>query len=606
MSGLDTPITDLKQSLFDSGFGFSHRPNSDVGGTNLERHFVTLGLSHVMGDKRQPLIETAIPVYFAGIVEKYSDQDAVIFHDKGIRWSWQIFSEKIDALAAGLLALGLKRGDRVGIWSPNRPEWVLSQFATARVGAILVTVNPAYRSAELEHVLNTSGCVALITARKFKSSNYLDMVLELVQNNRGKDNLNLQSKRVPALKMVVCMEDDPDQTVPDNLLGFGELMSLAGPAQLNRLDVLSSALDSNDAINIQFTSGTTGAAKGATLTHKNILNNAYFVTSTMKFSHQDRLCVPVPLYHCFGMVMGSLGCVTHGATMIFPGEGFDPVQTLAAVEKERCTALYGVPTMFNAILAEKTFSEFDLSSLRTGVMAGSPCPIETMNRVVDKMHMKDVTIAYGMTETSPVSFQSNMNDSLEKRVSTVGRVHPHVECCIRDSHGDIVAAGETGELCTRGYSVMKGYWGDETRTNESIDSDGWMHSGDLAVLDNDGFCNVVGRVKDMVIRGGENIYPKEIEDFFYKNKKIKDVQVFGVPDPKFGEEVCAWVVLKEEGGLTEEELRIFCEGQIAHYKIPRYIRIKRELPMTVSGKAQKFKMQEEMIQELKLEGSATA
>ena len=606
MSGLNTPITDLKQSLFDFDSGFSFGLDSANAGHNLDRHFVTPGLSHVIGDRRQPLIESTIPVFLSGIVEKFSDHDAVVFHDKGICWSWQTFSEKIDALAAGLLALGLKRGDRVGIWSPNRPEWVLSQFATARIGAILVTVNPAYKSSELEHVLNISGCVALIIAQRFKSSNYLDMALELVQNNSGTDNLNLNSTRAPALRMVVCMGDGADQPVPHNLLDFGELMSLAGPAQLSRLDGICAGLDPKDVINIQFTSGTTGSSKGAALTHRNILNNAHFVTAAMNFSHLDRLCIPVPLYHCFGMVLGSLGCATHGAAMVFPGEGFEPVQTLTAIEKERCTALYGVPTMFNAILADQQFTEFDLSTLRTGVMAGSPCPVETMNRVVDQMHMREVTIAYGMTETSPVSFQSNVDDSLAKRVSTVGRVHPHVECCIRDRRGDIVAVGETGEICTRGYSVMKGYWGDEARTDESIDSDGWMHTGDLAVLDDEGFCNVVGRVKDMVIRGGENVYPKEIEDFLYKNKYIRDVQVFGVPDPKFGEEICAWVVPKVGGGLTEEGLRQFCEGQIAHFKIPRYFRIKRELPMTVSGKAQKFKMREEMMKELNRENAAAA
>ncbi len=606
MGGLDTPITDLNESLFDSKFALSPDLNTVNSQQNLERHFVEPGVSHVVGDKRQPLIETTIPVFFSETVDKYSHLDAVAFPACGIHWSWRTLSEKIDALAAGLLAIGLKRGDRIGIWSPNRPEWLLTQFATARIGAILVTINPAYRLAELEHVLNSSGCVALITAQEFKSSNYLDMVLSLIQSSEGAGTLNIRSDRVPALKIVACMATDTDNPVPDKLLKFNEIMSMAGPAHQSRLDVISAGLNPDDAINIQFTSGTTGAPKGATLTHRNILNNAHFTTATMEFSHLDRLCIPVPLYHCFGMVMGTLGCVTKGATMVFPGEGFDPVQTLTAIEKEKCTALYGVPTMFNAILAEITFSDFDLASLRTGVMAGAPCPIETMNSVVSEMHMKDVTIAYGMTETSPVSFQSNLDDSLEKRVSTVGRVHPHVECCIQDSEGDVVPVGQTGELCTRGYSVMQGYWGDEERTSESIDSHGWMHSGDLAVIDDEGFCNVVGRVKDMVIRGGENVYPKEIEDFFHKNQKIKDVQVFGVPDKKFGEEICAWVVPKEGCKLTEEELRSFCNDQIAHYKIPRYIRIKRELPMTVSGKAQKFKMREEMMKELNCEETATA
>ncbi len=606
MNILNRPITDLSRSLLDTESGISLDLNASGSGQSTDRHFAAPGLSHVMGDRRQPLIESTIPAFFADIADRHPSLDALVIHDRNISWSWKTLSEKIDALAAGFLALGLKRGDRVGIWSPNRSEWVLSQFATARIGVILVTINPAYRVLELEHVLNSSGCAALITAPHFKSSNYLEMVLELISDGRGSDSLHLRSKRVPALKMVICMADESNAPIPSQLLDFAQLSSLAGPAHSSRLDAISAGLDMDDAINIQFTSGTTGAPKGATLTHRNILNNANFVTATMNFSHLDRLCIPVPLYHCFGMVMGTLGCLTKAATMVFPGEGFDPIQTLTAIEKERCTAVYGVPTMFNAMLADKRFSEFNLSSLRTGVMAGAPCPVETMNRVVSDMHMKQVTIAYGMTETSPVSFQSNVDDPIEKRVATVGRVHPHVECSIRNSQGEIVPVGETGELCTRGYSVMKGYWGDEERTTESIDADGWMHSGDLAVLDDDGYCNVVGRVKDMVIRGGENVYPKEIEDFLYRNTKVKDVQVFGVPDRKYGEEICAWVVPKEEGSLTEEELRKFCQGQIAHYKIPRFIRIKSELPMTASGKAQKFKMREEMMKELNIEEIATA
>ena len=606
MSQLSKPITDLSQPLFDLESGLSLGLETDKTESRSDRHFVIPGFSHVIGAQHEPLITKTIPAYFAEIVERYPNLDAVIFHDQDIRWTWKVFAEKVDALAAGLLALGMQRGDRVGIWSPNRVEWVLSQFATARIGAILVTVNPAYKTAELEHVLNQSGCMALITAPQFKSSNYVQMVLELIQDSQGVNRLNLRSSCLPQLKMVICMTAGSNLPVPDNLLNFKQLMSLAGPAHFSRLNAISAALDPNDAINIQFTSGTTGAPKGATLTHRNILNNANFTTATMNLSNRDRLCLPVPLYHCFGMVMGTLGCLTKGAAMVFPGEGFDPMQTLAAIEKERCTALYGVPTMFNAMLAESQFSEFDLSSLRTGVMAGAPCPIETMNRVVSDMHMKEVTIAYGMTETSPVSFQSNINDSLDKRVSTVGRVHPHVECCMRNTEGEIVPVGEKGELCTRGYSVMKGYWEDEERTKESIDVDGWMRSGDLAVLDEEGFCNIVGRVKDMIIRGGENVYPKEIEDFLYRHAKIKDVQVFGVPDKKYGEEICAWVVPKEAGSVTEEELKQFCDGQIAHYKIPRFIRIKKDLPMTVSGKAQKFKMRDTMIEELNLEDIATA
>ena len=606
MSVLDKPIKDLSKPLFEAGATTSRLLSFEHNQKQTERHIATEGMSHVIGSKQSPLIDKSIPDFLAEIVRQHLPHDAVVFLDKGIRWSWQEFSERIDALAAGFLALGLTKGDRIGIWSPNRPEWVLTQFATARIGVILVTINPAYRIAELEHVLNASGCAALVTARKFKASNYLAMIQELVADETGHDALNLRVDRLPSLKMVICMKDPTDKTVPDGLLDFDAVMSMAGPAHRGRLDSISATINSDDAINIQFTSGTTGAPKGATLSHSNILNNAKFTTDTMEFTHQDKLCIPVPLYHCFGMVMGALGCVTKGATMVFPGEGFDPAETLSAIANERCTALYGVPTMFNAMLTHERFTEFDLSSLRTGVMAGAPCPIETMNRVVNEMHMSGVTIAYGMTETSPVSFQSNIDDPLEKRVSTVGRVHPHVECCITDSNGDIVPLGEKGELCTRGYSVMKGYWGDEIRTKEAIDADGWMHSGDLAIFDSEGYCNVVGRVKDMVIRGGENVYPKEVEDFLYRNDKVKDVQVFGIPDSKFGEEVCAWVVPKDGSSLTEEEIKDFCQGQIAHYKIPRYVRIRSELPMTVSGKAQKFKMREEMIDELNLTETKTA
>lgn len=564
----------------------------------MNKHFVIEGLSHVRGSVEDPLIENTIPELLSNIVNSHGSREAMVFTDRGIRWSWQKLSEEADILAAGFLSLGLKTGDRVGIWSPNRPEWVVVQFATARLGLILVTINPAYRSGELEHVLRASGCAALVMAPRFKSSNYTEMFLELVSDSEREETTSLRIKALPELKTVICMQDDSQDPVPTGMLTFDEVASLPGPAQIARLDSVSAELNTHDPINIQFTSGTTGLPKGATLSHHNIVNNAQFVAMTMKFTENDRLCIPVPLYHCFGMVMAVLGCLTKGATMVFPGEGFDAKQTLESIASESCTALYGVPTMFNAILGLDDFSEFNVSSLRTGIMAGAPCPIETMNRVIGDMNMREVTIAYGMTETSPVSFQSAVDDPIEKRVTTVGRAHPHAECRIIDKSGSVVPVGETGELCTRGYLVMKGYWGEKRLSEEAIDQEGWMHSGDLAVIDAEGFCNIVGRVKDVIIRGGENIYPKEIEDYIYRFDKVMDVQVFGIPDEKFGEEVCAWVVPKPETDVTPEQVRDFCKGQIAHYKVPRYVRIRQELPMTVSGKAQKFKMREAMLKEL--------
>ncbi len=564
----------------------------------MNRHLVTEGLSHVKGSVEDPLIENTIPELLSNIVNSHGSREAMVFSDRGIRWSWRKLSEEADTLAAGFLSLGLKTGDRVGIWSPNRPEWVVVQFATARLGLILVTINPAYRAGELEHVLRASGCAALVMAPRFKSSNYTEMFLELVSNSEREEITGLRTKTLPELKTVICMQDNSRDPVPTGMRSFDEVASLAGPEHFARLDSISGGLNTHDPINIQFTSGTTGLPKGATLSHHNIVNNAQFVAMTMQFTENDRLCIPVPLYHCFGMVMAVLGCLTKGATMVFPGEGFDARQTLESIASESCTALYGVPTMFNAILGLDDFFEFDVSSLRTGIMAGAPCPIETMNRVIGDMNMREVTIAYGMTETSPVSFQSAVDDPIEKRVSTVGRAHPHAECRIIDKSGSVVPVGETGELCTRGYLVMKGYWGERKLTEAAIDSEGWMHSGDLAVIDKEGFCNIVGRVKDVIIRGGENIYPKEIEDYIYHFDKVMDVQVFGIPDEKFGEVVCAWVVPKPETDVTPEQVREFCEGQIAHYKVPRYIRIREELPMTVSGKAQKFKMREAMLKEL--------
>ncbi|MER9395123.1 MULTISPECIES: AMP-binding protein [unclassified Mesorhizobium] len=560
------------------------------------------GLAHVSGDRSVPLLDKTIPQLFSGTVSKYATQDAAVFVGQDKRFTWSELSDTVDTLAAGFLALGLEKGDRVGIWSPNRWEWLVTQFATARIGLILVNINPAYRLTELEYALNKVGCKALVTAASFKTSDYLGMIETLAPELANATPGKLKAQKLPTLKIVIRMGDDNSP----GMFNFADVLSMAGRDEHDSLDRISEGLKPGEAINIQFTSGTTGAPKGATLTHTNIVNNGNFVTAAIKLTVDDRLCIPVPLYHCFGMSMGTMGCVTKGATMVFPGEGFDAGATLKAVAQERCTGLYGVPTMFVAMLDHADFTSFDLSSLRTGIMAGSPCPIEVMKKVVTLMHMEEVTIAYGMTETSPVSFQSSVDDPLEKRVSTVGRIHPHVEVKAIDAEGATVAVGAPGELCTRGYSVMKGYWDDAEKTREAIDSDGWMHTGDLATIDAEGYCNIVGRVKDMVIRGGENVYPREVEEFLYRHPKVKEVQVFGIPDAKYGEELCAWIVLKPNQIATEQEIKNFCAGQIAHYKIPRYIRFRTELPMTVTGKPQKFLMREAMVEELGLVVQKTA
>ena len=559
------------------------------------------GLSYVKGDTTSPLLRKTIPQLLDETVQKNPSGSAFVFSEQGIRWSWLEFKRQVDDLAAGLLAIGLKAGDRVGIWSPNRSEWVVTQFATAQIGIVLVNINPAYRVAELEYALNKVRIKALILAEKFKTSDYVDMVRSLAPELENSEPGRLYSQRLPHLRWVI-------HTGKNHLPGmqnFSDLLKYGGPAQKARLGEIARSLQPDDAINVQFTSGTTGSPKGATLSHHNIINNAWCVAQAMKLTHQDRLCVPVPLYHCFGMVLSVLACVSVGASMVFPGEAFEPAATLKAVSEERCTALHGVPTMFIAELALPNFSEYDLSSLRTGIMAGAPCPIETMKRVVQDMNMHEVTIAYGMTETSPVSFQSSTDDPLEKRVSTVGRVMPHLEIKIVDDQGQVVPVGTKGELCTRGYSVMKGYWEDPDKTADTI-HDGWMFTGDLATLDEDGYCNIVGRVKDMLIRGGENIYPREIEEFLFRNPKVSEVQVFGVPDPKYGEEICAWIVLKSGQSMTEDEVKNFCRGQIAHYKVPRYVKFVEALPMTVTGKPQKFVMSEMMAKELGLSRTITA
>ncbi|MEQ5840366.1 AMP-binding protein [Paraburkholderia acidicola] len=560
------------------------------------------GLSYVRGSTEIPLSDATIARFVHDTVARFGDRPAVVFREQRIRWTWREFAQEIDVLAAGLLALGIGARDRVGIWSPNRVEWLLTQFATARIGAVLVNINPAYRLAELEYALNAVSCKAIIAAERFKTSMYLEMLQELAPELASATPGDLHAARLPELRIVIRMCD----TETPGMLSFSEVVE-QGRATLDtaKLDAIDATLHADDPINIQFTSGTTGNPKGATLTHRNVVNNARYIALAMKLSEADALCIPVPLYHCFGMVLAVLACVSVGANMVFPGEAFDPVATLAAVSEERCTALHGVPTMFIAELDHPDFASYDLSRLRTGIMAGSPCPIETMKRVVSKMHLAEITIAYGMTETSPVSFQSSTTDPLDKRTTTVGRIQPHLEVKIVDALGNIVPVGETGELCTKGYSVMRGYWGDEAKTRESI-VDGWMHTGDLATLDAEGYCNIVGRLKDMLIRGGENIYPREIEEFLFRHPKIQSVQVFGVPDAKYGEEVCAWVVLRPGEQTTAEEVQEFCRGQIAHYKVPKYIRFVDELPMTVTGKVQKFVMRERMMRELQIKENKTA
>jgi fatty-acyl-CoA synthase len=555
--------------------------------------------SYVHGASAVPLIGDTIGVHFDRAVARWPESEALFVRHQEIRWTYRELQRQVNAFAAGLIALGLEPGDRVGIWSPNNAEWVVTQFATAKAGIILVNINPAYRVAELEYALNKAGCKVLITASAFKSTNYIDMLLKLAPELESCRPGDLHAARLPALRTIISLADTP---LP-GIVRFADVAAIAEPVHWQRLADLSSMLQFDDPINIQFTSGTTGFAKGATLTHHNILNNGFFVGEAMRLTSHDRLCIPVPLYHCFGMVLGNLACITHGSTMIYPSEVFDPVAVMETVATEHCTALHGVPTMFIAILDHPAFSRFDFSSLRTGIMAGAPCPVEVMKRVNEAMHMEQITIAYGMTETSPVSFQSSVGDSLERRVSTVGHVHPHIEVKIVDAARQIVPPGSPGELLTRGYSVMRGYWNDPEHTNEAIDAAGWMHTGDLATLDEDGYGNIVGRIKDMVIRGGENVYPREIEEFLYQHPKIQDVQVIGVPDAHYGEEICAWIRLHESVTATPEEILTFCRGQIAHYKIPRYIKFVDMFPMTVTGKVQKFAMREQMIVELGLQGS---
>lgn len=550
--------------------------------------------SYYCGASTTQIIYETIGGFFDRVAEKYPDSQALILRHQGVEWTYAELQRRVDQLAAGLLALGIVPGDRVGIWGPNSAEWVLTQLATAKLGAIMVCINPAYRLYELEYALNKVECKALITDESFKTSDYLGMLNTLAPELEYCEPGALASTKLPKLKHVIRMGSSSSA----GMHNFDQVCELATDADRAALVGLQTQLKPDDAINIQFTSGTTGNPKGATLSHCNILNNGYLTGEAMRLTPADKLCIPVPLYHCFGMVLAVLACVSHGATMVFPGEAFDPQQTLQTVQDERCTALHGVPTMFITELDHPNFSSFDLSSLRTGIMAGAPCPIEVMKRVISEMHMRDILIAYGQTELSPINNITLHDDSLERRTETVGRAMPWVEIKVIDEAGHVVPVGEKGEICTRGYSVMQGYWNDPEKTAETIDAAGWLHSGDIATMDACGYVRIVGRIKDMIIRGGENVYPREVEEFLYQHPAISEVQVFGIPDKKMGEEVCAWVQLNEGATLSADDIKAFCKDQITHFKIPRHIRFVSEYPMTVTGKIQKFVMRDEMLASL--------
>lgn len=551
-------------------------------------------LSYRTGPCDQPLLSQTIGTYLQEIAERFPDRPAVVVRHQQIRWSYREYLARIDRLAKGLLALGIKPGDRVGIWSPNNIEWCLVQFATARIGAIMVCINPAYRSYELEFAINNVGCRALICASAFKGSDYLAMLNELAPELAGSTPGRLAAARLPTLEMVIRLGEE----MTPGMLNFDAVKALGegvDPAVLARV---GASLKPEDAINIQFTSGTTGNPKGATLSHRNILNNARLVASGMAFSEQDKLCIPVPLYHCFGMVLGNLVCISVGACALFPSEAFDPVATLQMVSEERCTALHGVPTMFIAELELPQFASFDLSSLRTGIMAGAICPEPLMRKVQSLMHMTEVTIAYGQTECSPINHMTAIDAPLDKRVTTVGRALAHTEIKLLDASGETVPIGEKGEICCRGHGVMQGYWQDPAKTAQTIDDDGWLHSGDIGIMDEEGYVQIVGRIKDLIIRGGENIYPREIEERLYEHPAVQDAAVFGVDSERYGEEVCAWVKLRPDQVASEEEIKHFLSARIAYFKVPRYIRFVEEYPMTVTGKLQKFRMREMMTAEL--------
>ncbi len=539
-------------------------------------------LSAASGPTTAALIDETIGHNLVRAVATHPDREALVVRHQDIRWTYRELLERVDELARALVARGFEKGDRLGIWAPNCAEWVLVQFATARIGVILVNINPAYRTHEVAYALQQSGCRGLVSATTFKTSDYVGMIDEVLADGTE-------------IEQVVFIGTD----------GWDELVAAGAGVDQGRVEEIADTLDPNDPINIQYTSGTTGYPKGATLSHRNILNNAFFVAEGCRYTHEDRVCVPVPFYHCFGMVMGVLGCTTHGAAIVVPNDGFEPEATLATIAEERCTSLYGVPTMFIAMLAVADFESYDLGALRTGIMAGSPCPVEVMKQCIERMNMDEVTICYGMTETSPVSTQTATDDPIDKRVATVGRVHPHVEIKIVDPEsGEITERGQPGEFCTRGYSVMIGYWNDPERTAEAIDADGWMHTGDLAEMDADGYVNIVGRIKDMIIRGGENVYPREIEEFLYGHPRVRDVQVIGVPDERYGEEIMAWVQTDDGEEITIEEIREFCQGKIAHYKVPRYVAATDEFPMTVTGKIQKFKLRDDAVERFGLQAAA--
>ena len=548
--------------------------------------------SYVHGYAGLPLIGQTIGAFLDAVAATQGNREALVSAAQDIRWTYAELKDRADWFAAGLNELGLEPGDRLGIWSPNRAEWVVVQFAAAKAGLVLVNINPAYRVSELEHVMKAVSCKALVTARRFKSSDYLGILGALAPDLRsGLDPI--VSDRLPALRRVIVLDD-----IDDGHLRYSDVLELGRRA--TPTDPAAEIARFDDAVNIQFTSGTTGLPKGVTLSHHSLLNNGVQVGEATGIGIGDRVCIPVPLYHCFGMVMGNLACLGHAATMVFPAEAFDPLEVLKTVETERCTHLYGVPTMFIAILGHERFSEFDLTSLRGGIMAGAPCPTEVMKAVMTDMNMSEITIAYGMTETSPVSFQTRRDDPLEARVSTVGKIMPHLEVKIVDDQGRIVPRGHPGQLCTRGYSVMSGYWGDGVRTGEVLDAAGWMHTGDLATIDDEGYCRIIGRIKDLVIRGGENISPREVEEYLFHHPAVRDVQVIGVPDAKYGEELCAWIMLHPEMAVVEEDIRAFCHGQIAHFKIPRYIKFVDSFPTTATGKVQKFVMRQLMEEELRL------
>ncbi|MGB5499249.1 MAG: AMP-binding protein [Maribacter sp.] len=554
--------------------------------------------SYTCGISLEPLLGITVGDKFDEIVNQFPDNEALIVHHQNVKFTYIELQEQVNICAKALLTTGINKGDRVGIWSSNRYEWTVLQFATAKVGAILVNINPAYRIHELEYALNQSGCSMLVIADKFKTSDYQKMLLELAPELAYAEIGQLHATILPELTTVVSLSKTP----PRGMLAWSAFLNKSEACSTAKLEERQRELSFDDPINIQYTSGTTGFPKGATLSHHNILNNAYFVAKTLEYTDKDRVIIPVPMYHCFGMVLGNMGCMTQGATMIYPSEGFKPLAVLQAVEREKATALYGVPTMFIAELEHPEFNNFDLSSLRTGIMAGAPCPVEVMKKVHSLMHMKDVQVAYGMTEISPVCTQTKIGTPLIKQVSTVGKVHPHLEIKIIDEEtGQVVPLGVSGELCVRGYSVMLGYWKNEEKTKKAIDSARWIHTEDLATMDEEGYVNIVGRIKDMIIRGGENIYPKEIEEFFYTHPKISDVKVIGVPDAKYGEAVMAWVLLKEGEKATAEELTEYCKGNIAHFKVPKYFKFTASFPMTVTGKIRKIEMRQISIKELNLD-----